>query len=324
MCQHHDMHTVIKKSRHRLELPLFFLTAFLTIATFLVVLALSFYKQETLEFTQDITVAQYRDAHKEAKGMTDTQILDSLSEDERELIGYVERINPLLVLLAPVGFLLLIIYQIGKLYGGVRADGVRVGPNQFGEVYKIWAEMAQKLGLKKTPELYIQNGSGALNAFATCLPGYRSFGVVYSDILERALANNDEKSLRFILGHELGHVRYNHVTWWYNMLNIIGNMPGFNYIIGMPLSRSREYGCDKLGAMLSEDTEQRGLLMLAAGKHLYRQVNAEAYYAEHVYNRSYWGAVSNFFNDHPSINWRISALQQNKHGSLIWDNGKKK
>ena len=48
--------------------------------------------------------------------------------------------------------------------------------------------MAEKLGLKTVPELYIQNGNGTLNAFATCMPGYRAFGVIYADILERALA----------------------------------------------------------------------------------------------------------------------------------------
>lgn len=141
----------------------------------------------------------------------------------------------------------------------------------------MWVEMAQKLGMKKIPELYIQNGNGTLNAFATCLPGYRSFGVIYSDILERALANEDEKSLRFILGHELGHIRLSHVAWWYHVLSIVGNLPFINYLVGLPLSCSREYGCDKLGYALSEDKEQNGLLMLAAGKHLYRQVNPAAY-----------------------------------------------
>lgn len=322
MCSH-DSSLLIKKTRHRLEKPLFFLAAFLTAFAFLIALALSAYKQETFRFAQDMAVAEYRSNHAEAADMTDKEIVAHLSEEERKLMDAVKNINPIMVALAPFGFLLLMIYQIGKIYGGVRADGIRIGPNQFGEVYAIWVEMAQKIGLKKTPELYIKNGNGALNAFATCLPGYRSFGVIYSDILERALANEDEKSLRFILGHELGHIRFGHVSWWYNMLSLVGNLPGFNYFIGLPLSRSREYGCDKIGCSLSGDHEQSGLLMLAAGKHLYRQVDIKTYEAEHIYTRSYWAAVSNFFSDHPSINWRIAALRQNRHGSLLWDNSKK-
>lgn len=323
MCQH-DRTLMIRKSRHRLEIPLFLFTSFLTITSFAIVLAISFYKQETLAFTKELTVSEYRESHAEAAEMSDEDILKNLSDEEKELIDYVEGVNPALVMLAPLAFLLLMIYQIGKLYGGVRADGIRTGPEQFGDVYRIWVEMAQKLGMKKIPDLYIQNGNGALNAFATCLPGYRSFGVIYSDILERALANEDEKSLRFILGHELGHIRFGHVAWWYNLLSLVGNLPGINYFLGLPLGRSREYGCDKLGLALSEDHEQRGLLMLAAGKHLYRQVNLQAYEAEHVRKRSFWASVNNFFSSHPNINWRIAALKQKRHGSLLWDNSTEK
>ena len=143
--------------------------------------------------------------------------------------------------------------------------------------------MAEKLGLKTVPELYIQNGNGTLNAFATCMPGYRAFGVIYADILERALANDDRDALRFILGHELGHIRLKHVMWWYNLLTFIGNMPGIQYLIGQPLGRAHGYGCDKLGYALAADRDCKGLLMLAAGKHLYRQINIDAYEKEHIH-----------------------------------------
>ena len=150
------------------------------------------------------------------------------------------------------------------------------------------------------------------------MPGYRAFGVIYADILERALANDDRDALRFILGHELGHIRLKHVMWWYNLLTFIGNMPGLNYLIGEPLSRAREYGCDKLGHALAADRDCKGLLMLAAGKHLYRQINIDAYEKEHIHGSQYWASVHNFFIDHPVINWRIAAIRQNRHGDLFW------
>ena len=53
--------------------------------------------------------------------------------------------------------------------------------------------------------------------------------------------------------------------WWYNLLTFIGNMPGLNYLIGEPLSRAREYGCDKLGYALAADRDCKGLIMLAVG-----------------------------------------------------------
>lgn len=323
MCQHHVHHhhgnpaELVKKSRHRFEKPLFGLAALLTILTFIVVLSLSFYKQETISFVKETLVSEYRTANPDDAKLSDTEVLKKLSEDDKETLSTLENLHPGLVLLAPLAFLLLIIYTVGNAYGKVRANGVKVGPDQFPEVHAIWVEMAQQMGLKEIPELYVENGNGLLNAYATCLPGYRAFGAIYSDILERALANDDEKALRFILGHELGHIRLGHVMWWYHTLTIVGNLPGISYLIGLPLGRSREYGCDKLGYALSGDTEQQGLLMLAAGKHLYRRVDMAAYEKEYIHSRSFWATVHNFFGSHPNINWRIAALRQNRHGDLL-------
>ena len=41
----------------------------------------------------------------------------------------VDRLNPLLVALIPLGFLLMIAYTIGKMYGKARVDGVRITLN---------------------------------------------------------------------------------------------------------------------------------------------------------------------------------------------------
>lgn len=244
-------------------------------------------------------------------------MLKKIPAEDRELLDTIEGLNPLLVLLAPLGFVLFLIYAIGKIYGQARADGIRITPEQFGGVHAEWVAMAEKLGLQTVPELYLQNGNGKLNAFATCIPGYRAFGVIYSDILERALANDDRDALRFILGHELGHIRLKHVMWWYNLLTFVGNLPGLNYLIGQPLSRARGYGYDKIGYALTGDRACKGLLLLAAGKHLYRQVDIDAYEKDQIAGGQKWAAVHNFFIDHPVISWRIAAIRQNRHGDLF-------
>lgn len=321
MCQHHphDTHqAIVRRSRHRYERLLFALAAMLTLLGLAVALALSVYKQETVAYLQNTAVESHRAEHPETAAMSAEDILAKLSADERETIDLVESLSPSLVLLAPLAFLLLIVYSVGKIYGEARASGVQVTPEQFGQVHAEWADMARKLGFEKIPELYIQNGNGALNAFATCLPGYREFGVIYSDILERTLAENDPDTLRFILGHELGHIRLRHVAWWYHLLSFAAKLPGLNYLIGLPLSRAREYGCDKIGLELSGDRDCKGLMMLAAGKHLYRQVDMAAYENNHIHNGGFWAGVHNFFIDHPVISWRIAALRQNRHGDLLW------
>ena len=310
----------IRACRHRFEWFFFAIATILTTILFVFILEISFYKDQSVAYIEHSMVENYKHEHPEARDFSNEQVLEKLPENEKEIISKVEGLYFPLVLLAPAGFVLYLFYQIGMMYGGLRADGVRIKPDQFPEVYAIWKEMADDLGFKKTPDLFVKNGNGTLNAFATCVPGYRRFGTIYSDILERALANQDMQIIRFILGHELGHVRLGHVYWWYFILTAASNLPGVKYFIGLPLSRAREYGCDKIGFELSNDTECKGLLMLAAGKHLYRQVNIANYEKHQICHSTVWDNVYNFFIDHPNISWRVAALRQKRHGDLFLAN----
>ena len=101
-----------------------------------------------------------------------------------------------------------------------------------------------------------------------------------------------------VLGHELGHIRYNHVKWWYNLLVFIGNLPGANFILGNPLSRSREYSADQIGAALADDTTGEGLMILAAGKHAYKDINLEEY-EQYQFRGRFLVTLSNVLSDHP-------------------------
>lgn len=316
MCDKHQQ--IVKQSRHKLEMPLFFLAAFLTISTFLGALGIAFFHDEVLDIVRSELVTEFKNEHPEYTHLTEKEVTEKLPDEDKEMLAAIDEFSIPTVLLAPITLFLIMFFSIGAMYGELRTDGIKVTKEQFPEVYEMWEEMANKLGLKTVPELYIQNGNGALNAFATCIPGYRSFGAIYSDILERALANDDMDSLRFILGHELGHIRLRHVAWWYNMLTFMANMPIISFFIGLPLSRAREYGCDKVGFKLSGDRECKGLIMLASGKHLYQQVNLSAYEKEQIIKTSIWDMAANAKIDHPVITWRVAAIRQNRHGDLIW------
>lgn len=144
----------------------------------------------------------------------------------------------------PVGFFLLMLYQIGKMYGENRANSVLLTKNQYPVVYEVFEDLTKRAGFKEVPDLFLINGNGTINAYATCVPGYRDFAAVYSDLIDSCLKNNDLKTLKMVLEHELGHIHYNHVKWWHNLLVFIENFTGANFILGNPLSRSREYSVD--------------------------------------------------------------------------------
>ena len=149
-------------------------------------------------------------------------------------------------------------------------------------------------------DLFLINGNGAINAYATCVLGYRDFAAVYSDLIDGCLKNNDLKTLKMVLGHELGHIRYNHVKWWHNLLVFIGNLTGANFILGNPLSCIREYSADQLGAALADDSTGECLMILAAGKHAYKDINLEEY-EQHQFRGGFWATLSNALSSIPSL-----------------------
>lgn len=264
---------------------------------------------------------EYRAQNPEAESLSDEEILSLLSDEDTELFRAYEILSPVIVLLAPAALLLLIVVGTGREYGKLRANAVRITPRQFPEVYAMWQDVTQQLGIKKVPDLYTINGNGLLNAYASCVPGFRHFSAVYSDILETCVRNQDRDSLKFILGHEAGHIRLRHVQWWYLLTTLIYNLPVVNYIIGLPLSRAKEYGCDKVGHALTQDYDCKGLLMLTAGKHLYNNLDLAEHIAETVDQGGLWQTVTNFLAGHPILAWRVNAIRKGHNGGIFLRRG---
>jgi Zn-dependent protease with chaperone function len=97
----------------------------------------------------------------------------------------------------------------------VRGTAVELSPRQYPELYQTADAFARRLGLRRRPQIYLGNGNGALNAFAAQATGHDY--VVLSNELFVNLYHNNRDGLRFILGHELGHIRLHHVSLWYQL-----------------------------------------------------------------------------------------------------------
>ncbi len=243
-------------------------------------------------------------------------IVGLLQPESTPLAGESDLVHPVYFILAPAGLLALIVFSTGREYGRLRANAVRITPQQFPDVYALWERVARDLGIPQVPDLYTINGNGLLNAYASCVPGFRSFSAVYSDILETCLRNEDWDSLTFILGHEAAHIRLGHVKWWYLVTTFIFNSPFLNFIIALPLSRAKEYSCDKVGYALTQDAECKGLLLLTAGKHLYNNLNTAEHIQETVEQGGLWATLVNFMAGHPILAWRVNAIRKGHNGGV--------
>jgi Zn-dependent protease with chaperone function len=128
----------------------------------------------------------------------------------------------------------------------VRGTAVALSPSQFPDLYRSAQDFADELGLQRRPDIFLTNGNGSLNAFAAQATGHDY--VVLSNELFGSLYNNNREGLRFILGHEMGHVRLHHVSLWYQIAVAYSErIP----LLGPALSRLREYSCDRHGAYLA-------------------------------------------------------------------------
>jgi Zn-dependent protease with chaperone function len=185
---------------------------------------------------------------------------------------------------------------------GIRGSAVRLSRLQSPDIYKVKEDFARRLGLKREPEIYVMSGNGVLNAFAASTFGY-DFVVIHSELFSNTYEKNKD-ALAFIIGHELGHLRLGHTRLWYQLSTAyVDRVP----LLGGFLSRAREYSCDRHGAYLAPQGEE-GLVLLAAGRYYYKQVDIEELLGQARHFRGFWPVVALLPRSHPFSVRRIQTL----------------
>lgn len=196
---------------------------------------------------------------------------------------------------------LYILFINGILAGWVKGNGIRLTIDQFPEVYKTIEKQCELLDMDSPPVYIIQNG-GVLNAFAARFVG-RNYVVLYSEIFELSFEEAKEE-LNFIIAHELGHIKRHHMIkrFWLWPSSLIP-------FLGASYSRACEYTCDNIGHALSPKGSKLGLLLLAAGKKTYKQVNVYEYLSSSNYESGFWVWFAEKVSSHPNLPKRIDNLE---------------
>lgn len=165
--------------------------------------------------------------------------------------------------------------------------------------------------MKKVPRIYIIQGHGIINAFASFIP-FKQYIELYADLVEVAYReHHDMDTLRFVIGHEMAHIKLKHATLHYYIMTLYANVVP---IIGNTASRAREYSCDRIAQKLSGSDGIDAMMTLTAGIHLYKQIDKEDYieYAKNVKGLFVW--CFNLVSNHPVTSKRVLALAM-KEGS---------
>ena len=189
----------------------------------------------------------------------------------------------------------------GLHIGHVRGNGVRVSDRQFPQLHAMAEEHCRRLGMDEAPAIFVLQSGGVLNAFATRFLG-RNFVIIYSDVLALA-TQKGEKAVSFVVGHELGHVRRKHMTRR-ALLYPAMIIP----FLGGAYSRACEYTCDRFGNALEPEAGVDGLLVLAAGRDLYDQVNSIEYGKQRNTETGFFVRFAEILSTHPNLPKRVAAL----------------
>jgi Zn-dependent protease with chaperone function len=188
--------------------------------------------------------------------------------------------------------------------GFIRGNGVKVHEAQFPEIYDIFKGEAEKLGFQKMPTLWLLQGGGMLNAFATRFGG-RSYVVMYSDVVQAAYEEG-RPAVEFVLGHELGHLKRNHVGFFNSFLILPARFIPF---LGSAYSRACEYTCDRIGYALAPEGAEMGITILAAGRSLYKKVQVQEFVAQINSEKGFTTWFAEIFSSHPLLVKRIAQFQ---------------
>ena len=199
----------------------------------------------------------------------------------------------------------------GLLVAHLRSEAVRVDERQLPELHAAFREVCLQLGVAKPPALYVIQAGGLLNAFATRFAG-RDFVVIYSDFL--AALGPGSTEMKFILGHELGHIKSRHI------LKHLFLGPGMFFpLVGPAYRRAWESSCDRFGAFAAQDVEGsvRAMMVLGGGREHGRTLSADVFAGQHSEERGFFVSLHELTSTYPTLSRRVSDLLALKTGTPV-------
>src|SRR6201989_1384154 len=163
------------------------------------------------------------------------------------------------------------------------AGAVKVSETQFPHIHALVRDGSYILDLPEVPDCFVIQ-SPIVNAMA--IGRDRPFVVLTTGLVNL----NDEEELRFVVGHELGHILSGHAVYRTMLLILIGLA---SRIAWMPIGylglrgiiwgleewfRKSELSCDRAGLLAGQDVDaaRRALMKLAGGPYL-SELNPDAF-----------------------------------------------
>ena len=189
---------------------------------------------------------------------------------------------------------------------------VRVSAQQFPRVHQLAVECAETLGVA-VPTVYVAN-SPVINAYTSGTDD-DGFIVIHSALIEAF----EPAELKFVLGHETGHIQNKHVVYGTVLRLLLEGASLFLTWFAAPAQvplmawyRRAEVTCDRAGLLCTRDLDAacRAFLKMAVGsRKLFEEIDVDAFVAQAKEGRVGVGRLMEAFDSHPYLPKRIEALR---------------
>ncbi|MCQ2754966.1 MAG: M48 family metallopeptidase [bacterium] len=193
-----------------------------------------------------------------------------------------------------------IILSEAMILAGLKQNSVKLAPSQLPKIYNIVQEYSKMLEID-CPEVYISQSNGVLNAFATKYLK-RNFVILNSDILT-SVDEEDEEAVRFIIAHELAHIKRNHINRLWIFFGLI--IP----FLGTAYSRACETTCDNIATQLVGANSVNGLVLLAVGGKTYKKIDVQSIIMQSENSDGFFSWLSEILCTHPHLLKRIRNIE---------------
>jgi Zn-dependent protease with chaperone function len=197
--------------------------------------------------------------------------------------------------------------------GFLLGEAVKSTEKNYPHIYKIGKKVSSILNLQNPP-----------NIFVTQDPLFIAYTIGTKEkhqiVLSSALVENfSEKEISFVIGHELGHIIYDHlvfhslIAFW---TIFTSQIPLFKYLLFpslLPLlawSRNAEISADRVGLFVCRDIKSsiNAMMKLSGGKEILKHVSSEEYMKQFDLIKKSPGRFLEFFSTHPFLPKRGKAL----------------
>lgn len=235
--------------------------------------------------------------------------------DDRKALAAVKKMKPLNIAVK------LFLDRLGTPWINAQFLGgaVRVGPRQFPDLYRMVVKAGKILAVRELPKTYVVY-SPVMNAF-TLGTNEEPVMVLHSAIVDEM----DEDELMMVIGHEMGHVKSNHVL--YHTVLIALRQAASSFLAGpttlllkgldlalLAWFRKSEYTADRAGLLVCGDLDaaRRAMIKLSLGsRKLFDSLNLEEYMRQlEELDEEKIGKWSELLLDHPFGVRRVRNLEE--------------